>query len=116
MDPKWKLLAAAGLALSVLPLAPAAAADTDDKVEHGAKSVGKTVTHGASGVGKGGSRIYPNAATRVHKLAAKNRKNKQAKAKHLQKADQHYKHADRKEKQSQKEMNHAGSAAGQVGK
>jgi hypothetical protein len=92
------------------------AARAEDKVIPGAKSVAKTAAHGTTGVGKGVSRIYHNGAHAVHKLIAKNSKSDTTKAKHLQKAAIHYKHADRKEKEAKKELRVAGDHADQIGK
>lgn len=108
-----KLLLSGMLAAAILSTG-ALAEDTAKKVGKGAENTGKTVVHGASGIGKGASRIYHNAAHATHKLIAKNSKNDHTKRAHLKKAALHYKHADKKAKQSEKEMNKAGDTAGGV--
>lgn len=106
------ILAAAVLSTAAL----ASPGDTAKKVGKGAENVGKTVVHGASGVGKGASRIYHNAAHGAIKLTAKNTKNDSKKAARLKKAAVHYKHADKKAAQSEKEMDKAGHDASGVTK
>lgn len=92
------------------------AEDTKDKVKSDARSTGKTVLRGTSGVGKGGSKIYHDAASKFHKVVAKNSKSDRTKAKHLGKSAIHHSHATRKAAQSEREMNKAEKHAEKVGK
>jgi hypothetical protein len=90
--------------------------DVPNKVEHGAKNTAKTVDRGASSVGKGASKVYHRVAGSIHKVIGKNAKSDATKAKENQKAYIHYKRADRKEAQSEREMQKAKGAANSVGK
>jgi hypothetical protein len=92
----------------------ARAADTEDKVKEGAKHAGKTAAHGATAAGKQGSRLYHTTASRVHREIAKRSGNPNKKTKHLNKADIHRSHAQRKAGQTERELREAGREADKV--
>ena len=80
------------------------------------RNTGKTFLRGTSGVGKGGSKIYHDAAGKFHKLIAKNSKSRRTKALHMSKSHAHHGHATRKAVQSKREMDKAERHADAVGK
>jgi hypothetical protein len=108
-----KLLVSTLMAV-LLAVGPAWAENDAKKVGKGAENAGKTVVHGTNAVGKGASKVYHDLAHKTHKVIARNTDDPHKKSRHIKKAAIHYKHADRKAKQSDKVMDKAENAADKV--
>ena len=101
---------------TVVAAAVVCSAAAAGETERDTRNTGKTFLRGTSGVGKGGSKIYHDAAGGFHRLVAKNSKSRRTRAKHLGKSHAHHRHAGRKAAQSRREMDKAGRHADAVGK
>jgi len=109
-------LFAAGLLAAALVLGTGlqGTADTKKKIANGAKQTGGTLEHGARSVGEGTAKVYHDTAHGIHKLIAKNTRNKEKRRSHLRRAAQNYKYAHRQGEKAEVEMDRAEKAASRV--